>query len=136
MASEKVSTIIASIEQLNVLELVELKKEMEEKWGVTAAAPMAMGMPMGAMPAAAGGDAASAPAAAEEKTEFDVILKDVGANKIQVIKAVRELTSLGLKEAKDLVEAAPKPVKEGVSKEEADQAKAKLSDAGATVDIA
>ncbi len=136
MASEKVSTIIASIEQLNVLELVELKKEMEEKWGVTAAAPMPMGMPMGVMPAASGGDGAAAPAAVEEKTEFDVILKEVGANKIQVIKAVRELTSLGLKEAKDLVEGAPKPVKEGVSKEEADQAKAKLVEAGATVDIA
>lgn len=136
MASEKVSTIIAAIEQLNVLELVELKKEMEEKWGVTAAAPVAMGMPMGAMPVATGGDAAAAPAPAEEKTEFDVILKEVGANKIQVIKAVRELTSLGLKEAKDLVESAPKPVKEGVSKEEAEQAKAKLVEAGATVDIA
>ncbi len=135
MASEKVSTIIHAIEQLNVLELVELKKEMEEKWGVTAAAPMAMGMPMGVMPAATGGDAAAAPAAVEEKTEFDVILKEIGANKIQVIKAVRELTSLGLKEAKDLVESAPKPVKEGVSKEEADQARAKLVEAGATVDI-
>lgn len=104
--------------------------------GVTAAAPMAMGMPMGVMPTATGGDGAAAPAAVEEKTEFDVILKEVGANKIQVIKAVRELTSLGLKEAKDLVEGAPKPVKEGVSKEEADQAKAKLVEAGATVDIA
>src|SRR5262245_65951409 len=122
MASDKVSSIIESIEGLNVLELVELKKSMEEKWGVTAAAPVMMG---GAMPAAAtgGGDGAAAAAPVEEKTEFDVILTAAGANKIQVIKAVRELTSLGLKEAKDLVEGAPKPVKEGVSKEEADAAK-------------
>jgi large subunit ribosomal protein L7/L12 len=138
MASEKVEKVLSEIESLNVLELVELKQTMEEKWGVTAAAPMPMGgMPMAAAPAAAageGGDGA-APAAAEEKTEFDVILKDVGANKIQVIKVVRELTSLGLKEAKDLVEGAPKPVKEGVSKEEADAAKAKLADAGATADV-
>jgi large subunit ribosomal protein L7/L12 len=132
MASEKIAAIVASIEGLNVLELVELKKEMEEKWGVTAAAPMMMGGGFAAP--AAGGDAPAA-AAVEEKTEFDVILKDVGANKIQVIKVVRELTSLGLKEAKDLVEAAPKPVKEGVSKEEAEAAKAKLAEAGATVDI-
>ncbi len=137
MASEKVEKVLSEIEALNVLELVELKQTMEEKWGVTAAAPMAMGgMPMAAAPAAAGGDGGgAAPAAAEEKSEFDVILKDVGANKIQVIKAVRELTSLGLKEAKDLVEGAPKPVKEGVSKEEADAAKAKLDEAGATADI-
>jgi large subunit ribosomal protein L7/L12 len=133
MASDKVNSIIESIETLNVLELVELKKTMEEKWGVTAAAPM---MAMGAMPMIGGGDAGAAPAAVEEKTEFDVILKDVGPNKIQVIKVVRELTSLGLKEAKDLVEAAPKPVKEAVSKEEAEAAKAKLVEAGATVDIA
>jgi large subunit ribosomal protein L7/L12 len=102
---------------------------MEDKWGVTAAAPVMMG----AVAAAPG--AAAAPAAAEEKTEFDVILKDAGANKIQVIKVVREITSLGLKEAKDLVDGAPKPVKEGASKEEADQIKAKLVEAGATVDI-
>jgi large subunit ribosomal protein L7/L12 len=133
MASDKVNSIIESIETLNVLELVELKKTMEEKWGVTAAAPM---MAMGAMPMIGGGDAGAAPAAVEEKTEFDVILKDVGPNKIQVIKVVRELTSLGLKEAKDLVEAAPKPVKEAVSKEEAEAAKAKLVEAGATADIA
>ena len=127
--SDKINSIIASIEALNVLELVELKKTMEDKWGVTAAAPMMMG----AVAAAPG--AAAAPAAAEEKTEFDVILKDAGANKIQVIKVVREITSLGLKEAKDLVDGAPKPVKEGASKEEADQIKAKLVEAGATVDI-
>ncbi len=134
MASDKVSSIIESIETLNVLELVELKKSMEEKWGVTAAAPVMMGgaMPMGA--AATGGDSAAA-APVEEQTEFDVILTAAGANKIQVIKAVRELTSLGLKEAKDLVEAAPKSVKEAVSKEEADAAKAKLVEAGASVDI-
>jgi large subunit ribosomal protein L7/L12 len=108
--------------------LVELKKTMEDKWGVTAAAPVMMG----AMMPAAG--AAAAPAA-EEKTEFDVILKDAGANKINVIKVVREITSLGLKEAKDLVDAAPKPVKEGVSKEEAEQIKAKLVEAGAGVEV-
>jgi large subunit ribosomal protein L7/L12 len=133
MASDKVNGIIDSIETLNVLELVELKKAMEEKWGVTAAAPMMMG---GAMPAAAtGGDGAAAAAPVEEKTEFDVILTAAGANKIQVIKAVRELTSLGLKEAKDLVDGAPKPVKEGVSKEEAEAARAKLAEAGASVDV-
>jgi large subunit ribosomal protein L7/L12 len=134
MASAKVDAIIESIEGLNVLELVELKKTMEEKWGVTAAAPVMMGAPVAV--AAAAGDGAAAPAAVvEEQTEFDVILTAAGANKIQVIKAVRELTSLGLKEAKDLVEAAPKPVKEAVSKEEAEAAKAKLVEAGATVDI-
>jgi large subunit ribosomal protein L7/L12 len=134
MASAKVDSIISSIEELNVLELVELKKEMEEKWGVTAAAPMAMGPMMGAPAGAApGAEAAAAPV--EEKSEFDVILKDVGANKIQVIKAVRELTSLGLKEAKDLVEGAPKPIKEGISKEEAEAAQTKLTEAGATADV-
>jgi large subunit ribosomal protein L7/L12 len=133
MANDKVNSIIESIETLNVLELVELKKAMEEKWGVTAAAPVMMGGPV--VGAAAGGDGAAVAAPVEEKTEFDVILTAAGANKIQVIKAVRELTSLGLKEAKDLVEGAPKPVKEGVSKEEADAAKAKLVDAGATADV-
>jgi len=132
MANDKVNTIIESIEGLNVLELVDLKKTMEEKWGVTAAAPMAFAAPG---VAAGGGDGAAAAAPVEEQTEFDVILTAAGANKIQVIKAVRELTSLGLKEAKDLVEAAPKPVKEAVSKEEADAAKAKLVEAGATADI-
>ena len=133
MASDKVNSIIESIETLNVLELVELKKSMEDKWGVTAAAPMMMGVPGVAAPGAGDGAAAAAPV--EEQTEFDVILTAAGANKIQVIKAVRELTSLGLKEAKDLVEGAPKPVKEAVSKEEADAAKAKLVEAGATADI-
>ncbi|HJZ48100.1 MAG TPA: 50S ribosomal protein L7/L12 [Roseiflexaceae bacterium] len=135
MASDKVNTIIESIEGLNVLELVELKKTMEDKWGVTAAAPVfaAGGMPMAGAPATGGDGAAAAPV--EEKTEFDVILTAAGPNKIQVIKVVRELTSLGLKEAKDLVEGAPKPVKEAVSKEEADAAKAKLAEAGASVDV-
>lgn len=132
MASDKVNSIVESIEGLNVLELVELKKTMEDKWGVTAAAPMAFAAPGAAV---GGGDGAAAAAPVEEKTEFDVILTAAGANKIQVIKAVRELTSLGLKEAKDLVEAAPKPVKEAVSKEEADAAKAKLVEAGATAEI-
>jgi large subunit ribosomal protein L7/L12 len=135
MANDKVSSIIESIEGLNVLELVELKKSMEEKWGVTAAAPVMMGGMVPGVAAAGGGDGAAAAAPVEEKTEFDVILTAAGANKIQVIKAVRELTSLGLKEAKDLVEGAPKPVKEAVSKEEADAAKAKLVEAGATADI-
>lgn len=134
MASSKVDAIIESIEGLNVLELVELKKTMEEKWGVTAAAPVMMGAVAAA--GAAGGDgAAAAPAAAEEQTEFDVLLTAAGANKIQVIKVVRELTSLGLKEAKDLVEGAPKAVKEGISKEEAEAAKAKLVEAGATAEV-
>ncbi len=132
MANMKVDSIISSIEELNVLELVELKKTMEDKWGVTAAAPM---MAMGAMPMMGGGAAAIEAAPVEEKTEFDVVLKEVGPNKIQVIKVVRELTNLGLKEAKDLVEAAPKPVKEAVSKEEAEQAKTKLADVGATAEV-
>jgi large subunit ribosomal protein L7/L12 len=134
MASEKVTAIVEALEGLNVLELVELKKTLEEKWGVTAAAPV---FAAGAMPAAAAaGDAGAAAAApVEEKTEFDVILTAAGANKIQVIKVVRELTSLGLKEAKDLVEGAPKPVKEAVSKEEAEAAKAKLVEAGATAEV-
>ncbi len=127
MSNDKINSIIASIETLNVLELVELKKTMEDKWGVTAAAPMMMG--------AAAPVAAAVAAVVEEKTEFDVILTEAGANKIQVIKAVRELTSLGLKEAKDLVDGAPKAIKEAVSKEEADAAKAKLVEAGATVEI-
>jgi large subunit ribosomal protein L7/L12 len=136
MASEKVLGILESIEALNVLELVELKQEMESKWGVTAAAPMPMGMPMMGMPmpSAGGGDAAPA-APVEEQTEFDLILKEVGANKIQVIKVVRELTSLGLKEAKDLVEAAPKPVKEAMSKEEAEAGKKKLEEVGAVAEV-
>jgi large subunit ribosomal protein L7/L12 len=127
VSNDKINSIIASIETLNVLELVELKKTMEDKWGVTAAAPMMMG--------AAAPAAAAVAAVVEEQTEFDVILKEAGANKIQVIKAVRELTSLGLKEAKDMVDGAPKAIKEAVSKEEAEAAKAKLVEAGATVEI-
>ena len=121
--------LIESLEQMTVLELNSLVKELEERWGVSAAAPVAVG---GAAPAG-GGAAAAEPE--EEKTEFDVVLTEAGANKIQVIKAVRELTSLGLKEAKDLVEAAPKAVKEAVSQEEANAAKAKLEEAGAKVEI-
>ena len=130
MASEKVQSILESIQGLTLLEAAELSKAMEEAFGVSAAAPVMMGG--GA--AAGGGDAAPA-APVEEQTEFDVILTAIGPNKINVIKAVRELTSLGLKEAKDLVEAAPKAVKEAVSKEEAEAARGKLVEAGATADI-
>ncbi len=132
MASEKVQSILESIQTLTLLEAAELSKAMEEAFGVSAAAPVMMG---GGGGAAAGGDGAAAAAPVEEQTEFDVILTAVGPNKINVIKAVRELTSLGLKEAKDLVEAAPKAVKEAVSKEEADAARAKLAEAGATADV-
>jgi large subunit ribosomal protein L7/L12 len=121
--------LIASIEKMSVLDLVELKKALEDRWGVTAAVAMAPAA------AAAGGDSAAAAAPVEEQTEFNVVLTNFGANKINVIKAVRELTSLGLKEAKDLVEAAPKAVKEGVPKEEAEAAAAKLREAGATVEV-
>ena len=122
--------ILEAISNMTVLELSDLVKAVEEKFGVTAAAPVAVA----AAAPAAGGDGAAA-AATEEKTEFDALLTEVGANKILVIKAVRELTGLGLKEAKDLVDAAPKAVKEGTSKEEADQVKEKLAEAGATVEI-
>ena len=118
--------IMEAIENLSVLELSELVKAMEEKFGVSAAAPVAV--------AAAGAGAAGA-AAGEEKTEFDVVLKDVGAQKIKVIKAVREITGLGLKEAKALVDGAPGNVKEGVAKKDADEMKAKLEEAGATVEL-
>jgi large subunit ribosomal protein L7/L12 len=128
-ATLKKKDIIAAIENMTVLELNELVKELEEKFGVSAAAPM-----MAAMPAAAGAAEAGGPAV-EEKTEFDVVLSVVGDKKIQVIKTVRELTSLGLKEAKDVVDNPGKPIKEGVTKEEADQMKAKLEEAGATVEI-
>ena len=117
--------ILSAIENLTVLELAELVKAAEEKFGVSAAAPVAVA----AAPAAAGG------AAAEEKSEFAVILKDAGAGKINVIKAVRELTGLGLKEAKALVDGAPAPVKEGVSKADAEEIKGKLEAAGATVEL-
>ena len=115
---------------MTVLELNDFLKAFEEEFGVTAAAPVAVGAP-----AAAGGGGGEAAAAAEEKDEFDVILAAAGDKKIQVIKEVRALTSLGLKEAKDLVEAAPKPVLEGVAKDAADAAAGKLRDAGATVDV-
>ena len=121
--------ILEAIDTMSVLELSELVKAFEERYGVTAAAPVAV-----AAAPAAGGDGAAA-AASEEQTEFDAVLTDVGANKILVIKAVRELTGLGLKEAKDLVDAAPKAVKEGVTKEEAEATKEKLAEAGATVEV-
>ncbi|MSO20955.1 MAG: 50S ribosomal protein L7/L12 [Acidobacteria bacterium] len=123
--SEKVATILDQIKGLTLLEASQLVKEMETTFGVSAAAPMMM--------AGGGGGAAAAPA--EEKTEFTVVLTAAGANKINVIKAVREVTSLGLKEAKDLVDGAPKPIKEGVNKEEAETIKKKFVDAGATVEV-
>ena len=127
--SEKVQGIINTIKELNVLELSQLVKALETEFGVTAAAPMAMA----AAPAAG---AAAAPAAeAEEKSEFTVILKSFGANKINVIKAIREVTNLGLKESKDMVEGAPKTVKEAVNKQEAASIKEKLEAAGATVEV-
>ncbi len=121
--------ILEAIDTMTVLELSELVKAFEERYGVTAAAPVAAA----AAPAGGGGDGAAA--ATEEQTEFEALLTDVGPNKILVIKAVRELTGLGLKEAKDLVDAAPKAVKEGVTKEEAEAAKEKLAEAGATVEV-
>jgi len=120
--------VIKFIESMTVLELAEFVKELEDKFGVTAAAPVAA---VAATPAAGGAPAA----AAEEKTTFDVVLKDVGAQKIQVIKVVRALTDLGLKEAKDVVEGVPKAIKEGVNKEEAEDAKKKLEEVGAVVEI-
>jgi len=119
--------LVDDLSALSVIEAAQLSKLLEEKWGVSAAAPVAV--------AATGGAAAAAPEAAVEKTEFDVILAAIGEKKINVIKEVRAITSLGLKEAKDLVEAAPKPIKEGVNKEEATKIKKQLEDAGATVEI-
>ena len=121
--SEKITQIIEEVKAMTVLELSELVKALEEEFGVSAAAPVAV--------AAAPGAAA----AAEEKTEFDVILKSAGANKIAVVKAVKELTGLGLKEAKEVVDGAPKTVKEAVSKDEAESIKAKLEEAGAEVEV-
>ncbi len=123
----KVEDALEMIKEMTILELRDLNNAIEEEFGVTAAAPIAVA-------AVAGGDA-GAPAAAEEKEEFDVTLKDFGENKINVIKAVRELTSLGLKDAKVLVESAPKAIREGVNKEDAETAKAKLEEAGATVEL-
>ena len=124
MASEKILKFVEDIKTLTVLELNELVKAIEEEFGVSAAAPVMV----------AGGAAAAAPAA-EEKTEFDVILANAGASKMGVIKIVKEITGLGLKEAKDLVDNAPKPVKEGISKADADDIKKKLEEAGATVEV-
>ena len=119
--------IVDDLSSLTVMEAAELSKMLEEKWGVSAAAPVAV--------AAAGGAAAGGAESAEEKTEFDVVLADAGAQKINVIKEVRAITGLGLKEAKDLVEAAPKPVKEGVSKDDAEKFKAQLEAAGAKIEL-
>ena len=121
-----VDTIFDELGKMTVLELVELKNKIEEEWGITAAAPVAV--------AAAGGGAAPAEAA-EEKTSFDVVLTEAGGQKIQVIKVVRAITGLGLKEAKDLVDSAPKPVKEGVAQDEANSIKAQLEEAGAGVEL-
>jgi large subunit ribosomal protein L7/L12 len=122
-----VDTIFEGLGKMTVLELVELKNKIEEEWGITAAAPVAV--------AAAGAPAGDGAAAVEEKTSFDVVLTSAGAQKIQVIKVVRAVTGLGLKEAKDLVDSAPKPIKEGVNQEEADQIKAQLEEAGASVEL-
>jgi large subunit ribosomal protein L7/L12 len=121
-----VDSVFESLGKMSVLELVELKKKIEDEWGITAAAPVAV--------AAAGAGGAAAPAE-EEKTAFDVVLTAAGGQKIQVIKVVRAITGLGLKEAKDLVDSAPKPVKEGVTQDEADSIKAQLEEAGATVEL-
>ncbi len=129
MATLTVDEIVEAIKNMSVLEVAELVKRLEEEFGVSAAAMVA------AAPAAGAAQGAGAPAQAEEKTEFDVILKSPGGNKIQVIKVVREVTGLGLKEAKELVDNAPKPIKEGVSKEEAEQIKAKLEEVGAEVEL-
>ena len=125
MANEKITAIVEEIKSLTILELNELVKAVEEEFGVSAAAPVAV----------AGGAVAAAAPAAEEKTEFDVVLTDAGASKLNVIKAVKTITGLGLKEAKDMVEGAPQTVKAGVSKEEADKIAAELTAAGATVEI-
>ena len=122
-----VDTIFEQLGSMTVLELVELKNKIEEEWGITAAAPVAV--------AAAGAPAAGGGAEAEEKTSFDVVLTEAGGQKIQVIKVVRAVTGLGLKEAKDLVDSAPKPVKEGVAQDEADSIKAQLEEAGASVEL-
>jgi large subunit ribosomal protein L7/L12 len=128
MAASATDKVFEELGKMSVLELVELKKKIEDEWGITAAAPVAVAAP-GAP--AAGGDGA----AAEEKTAFDVVLTAAGGQKIQVIKVVRAITGLGLKEAKDLVDSAPKPVKEGVAQDEADSIKTQLEEAGATVEV-
>jgi len=126
--SESMKTVVETVEKLTVMELADLVKALEKKFGVSAAAPMAVA-------AGVGGGAAGGAAAEEEKTSFTVVLADIGSNKIQVIKEIRAITTLGLKEAKDLVEAAPKPVKEGATKEEADKIKAQLEKVGAKVEL-
>ncbi len=130
MASS-VDSIFDELGKLSVLDLVELKKKIEDEWGITAAAPVAVAAPGAA--GVAGGDGAAA--AEEEQTAFDVVLAEAGGQKIQVIKVVRAITGLGLKEAKDLVDSAPKPIKEGVAREEADSIKAQLEEAGAAVEV-
>jgi large subunit ribosomal protein L7/L12 len=127
MTMAAVDTVFEQLGSMTVLELVELKKKIEDEWGITAAAPVAV--------AAGGPGAGDGGAAAEEKTSFDVVLTAAGGQKIQVIKVVRAVTGLGLKEAKDLVDSAPQPVKEGVNQDEADQVKAQLEEAGATVEL-
>jgi large subunit ribosomal protein L7/L12 len=129
MATITSDQLLEAFEQMTVLELSDFKKKFEDRFGVTAAAPVAAAAPAG------GGAAAPAAAAEEEQTEFAAVLTEVGPNKIPVIKVVRELTGLGLKEAKDLVDAAPKPVKEGVARDEADKIKAALEEQGAKVEV-
>ena len=129
MAKTDTDKLVETLGGMTVLDLVELKNKLEEEWGVSAAAPVAVAAPGGAP--AAGGDGA----AAEEKTAFDVVLVGAGDKKIQVIKVVRAITGLGLKEAKDLVDGAPNPVKEGLAQDEADQIKAQLEEAGASVEV-
>jgi large subunit ribosomal protein L7/L12 len=130
MAASAVDKIFDQLGSMSVLELVELKNKIEEEWGITAAAPVAVAAP-GAAPGAAPTDGA----AAEEQTSFDVVLAGAGDKKIQVIKVVRAITGLGLKEAKDLVDGAPNPVKEGIARDEADSIKSQLEEAGATVEV-
>jgi large subunit ribosomal protein L7/L12 len=130
MAKTDTDKVVEQLGGMTVLELVELKNKLEEEWGVTAAAPVAVAAPGAAAPG--GGDGA---AAAEEQTAFDVVLTNAGGQKIQVIKVVRAITGLGLKEAKDLVDNAPNPVKEGVAQDEADSIKGQLEEAGATVEV-
>ena len=127
LTAEKMEEIVATLSGLTILEIADLVKKLEERWGVSAAAPVVV--------AGGGAAAAAQPAAAPEKDEFDVVLTGAGDKKIQVIKVVRELTSLGLKEAKDLVDGAPKPVKEGVAKAEAEEMKKKLEAAGGAVEL-
>jgi large subunit ribosomal protein L7/L12 len=129
MATSPVDKVLDELGKMSVLDLVELKKKIEEEWGVSAAAPVAVAAP-GAAPAAAGDGAP-----AEEKTSFDVVLTAAGDKKIQAIKVVRAITGLGLKEAKDLVDNAPKPVKEGIAQDEADSIKSQLEEAGASVEV-